>query len=146
MTLTPYNRNAMRRTKTYAPPIIGIHSLPDGMRIEEFDWGYLSPKEVREMHVAWREKKDEIDREWLAAAEKELAAATESVDEDKRKLLVQDEIERRQAYASADAAENAKWVAAMVKAEDDAFKRTALARVRKVGNEIRQSDAAARKK
>jgi hypothetical protein len=56
----------------------------------------IAPKEVRLMWVEWREKQDEINAEWLAAAEKELAAATESVDEDKRKLLVAAEFARRE--------------------------------------------------
>ncbi len=98
------------------------------------------------MWADWRVKKAEIDADWRRHAEQQLIAAKASIDEDKRKILIQEEFERREGFYRKDAEDNTRLVANLLAAMDEAWKRRALKKAHKVGDEIRKSDAAAAKR
>ena len=98
------------------------------------------------MWADWRVKKAEIDADLRRHAEQQLTAAKASIDEDKRKILIQEEFERREDFYRKDAEDNTRLVANLLAAMDEAWKRRALKKAHKVGDEIRKSDAAAAKR
>jgi hypothetical protein len=142
----------MKRKYIHVDEIIGLHSLPDRLRGHEILWDWdpghepVTAKELQDMWNAWRAKKAEIDADWLRDAEQQLAAAKASIDEDKRKTLIQEEFERREQFYQDDAKHTEAIVANLFAAMDEAWKRTALKKANKVGDQIRKSDAAAAKR
>jgi hypothetical protein len=132
--------------------IVGLHNLPDGLRGHDILWDYdpghkpLTPKEVQSLWRDYRRRKEIWDAEERTDAKKRLAAALAGLAEDKCELAVIAEYERREEWHRKDADENTQYVAALLAAEDRAWREQALAKVRKVGDEIRKSDAAAAKR
>jgi hypothetical protein len=104
-----------RKPRTARLSVRGLHALPDGLTPDDIEWedapSVIAALEQR--WAKWRKQKDILDRDWLKASRERVAAAAQLVGEDKLKIALDTEEEKRRVYFVQDAEENAQYVAAL---------------------------------